>query len=309
MADITAAQVKELRERTGAGMMDCKSALVEAKGDMDEAVKVLRKKGLAAASKKAGRIASEGVVYAGVVGKKGVIVEVNCETDFVAKTPQFQELVKGIAEFIARSNATDVDTLLKEKWTGGGEGSDLAEMIAGKIATVGENISVRRFDRFDGTDKNVFGAYVHAGGKIGVLVELKASAKNSDPEVAAVAKDVAMHIAAAEPRFARRDEVTQKDLDTEREIARDSALKSGKPEAVVEKIVAGKMEKYYGENVLVEQAFVKDNTATVGQMMQKKAKDLGTTLEVARFTRYKLGEGLQKKSDDFAGEVMAQAGR
>ena len=309
MAEITAAQVKELRERTGAGMMDCKAALVEAQGDFEEAVKVLRKKGLAAAGKKAGRIASEGVVYAGVVGNKGIIVEVNCETDFVAKTPQFQEMVKGIAEFVAKSKATDVDSLLKEKWTGDNEGHDVSQMIAGKIATVGENIALRRFVRYDGTDKSVFGSYVHAGGKIGVLVELLAAAKNSDPEMASVAKDVAMHIAAAEPRFAKRDEVTQKDLDTEREIAKDAALKSGKPEAVVEKIVAGKMEKYYGENVLIEQAFVKDNTATVGQMMQKKAKELGTTLEVARFTRFKLGEGLQKKTDDFAGEVMAQASR
>jgi len=309
MADITAAQVKELRERTGAGMMDCKSALTEAKGDFEEAVKVLRKKGLAAASKKAGRIASEGIVFAGVFGRKGVIVEVNCETDFVAKTPQFQELVKGIAEFIAKSNAPDVESLMKEKWTGDSEGHDVSQMIAGKIAALGEKISVRRFDRYDGTDKSVFGSYVHGGGKIGVLVELHAAAKNSDPELTSVAKDVAMHIAAAEPRFARRNEVTQKDLDTEREIAKDAALKSGKPEAVVEKIVAGKMEKYYGENVLVEQAFVKDNTATVGQMMLKKAKDLGTTFEVARFTRFKLGEGLQKKTDDFAGEVMAQASR
>ena len=306
MAEITAAQVKELREKTGAGMMDCKKALTEANGDFDEAVKVLRKKGLAAAGKKAGRVTSEGLAWAGVIDGNGVALEVNSETDFVAQNADFRAFVEQIARVVSKSSASDVDALVDEKWPGDSEGRNLAQIIAEKIGTIGENLSVRRFVRYEGTANSVFGTYIHANGKIAVLVELDSSSKGE--EIQSLAKDIAMHVAAAEPRFLSRDEVTQSDLDTEREIARDQALKSGKPEAVVEKIVSGKMEKFYGEAVLLEQPYIREEKTSIRQLLEQRGKAAGVTATLKRFSRFKVGEGLQKREDDFAAEVKAQAG-
>jgi len=310
MAEITAAQVKELRERTGAGMMDCKSALVEAKGDIDEAIKVLRKKGLSAASKKAGRVTSEGLILANIVASTGVLLEVNCETDFVAKTDKFKDFVHGVAALIASSGVKDVESLMKQKWPQDPDGHNVEQTMASTIAAIGENISIRRFTSYRAGDHGLLGQYIHANGRIGVLVELGAENAARKPQIETVAKDVAMHIAAAEPRFVTREEVTHKDLETEREVARDQASKSGKPDAVVEKIVTGKLEKFYAESVLLEQPFVRDDKLSVGQYVQKQATESDTKLEIRRFARYKLGEGIEKRSpDDFASEVMAELKR
>ena len=301
MAEITAALVKELREKSGAGMMECKNALTEAQGDVDEAIKVLRKKGLAAAGKKAGRITSEGTVHAEIEGNRAVLVEVNSETDFVANTSDFKSFAKSVAQAALNMKSDSVEELSNEKL---GEGT-VAQAVASNIAKVGENISIRRFVRYETT--GALNAYIHAGGKIGVLVDVTGEGDKAAME--ALAKDVAMHIAAAEPRFLKREEVTQKDLDTEREVAREQALASGKPEAVVEKIVSGKMEKYYAEAVLLEQPYIRDDKMTVRQLIQQRAKETGVkNMDIARFTRFKLGEGIEKKVSDFAAEVAAQAG-
>jgi elongation factor Ts len=306
MAQIDAAQVKELREKTGAGMMDCKKALTEAEGNVDEAIKILRKKGLAAAGKKAGRIASEGVVYASIEGSTGILVEVNCETDFVAQTDDFRELAAGIAGIVRAENPASVEALAALAWPGDAEGLNVAQYLSSKIAKIGENIAIRRFIRYDAADA-VLSSYIHGNGKIGVIVEVKCDKAEAKPAAEGLAKDLAMHVAAAEPRFLHRDEVTATDLDTEKEVARDQAIKSGKPEAVVEKIVAGKMEKYYGDTVLLEQAYIRDDKMTVQKFVDQRAKEAGAKFEVSRFTRYKLGEGIEKKANDFVAEVMAQA--
>jgi elongation factor Ts len=296
---ITAAMVKALRDATGAGMMDVKAALTEAQGDVEEATKILRKKGLAAASKKAGRITAEGAVETLVDGNVGVMVEVNCETDFVGRNENFRAFANEVAKVIAKSKATTVDELNAETWPGSNE--TVAQKTAEKIASIKENISIRRFVRYEAAPSAAIGTYVHGGGKIGVIVELA----GSDAKGAEVARDVAMHIAAAEPRFLRREDVTEKDLDTEREIARDAAAKSGKPENIVEKMVTGKMEKFYGETCLLEQPYIRDDKSTVSQHLTKQGKEHGCSYVVTRFERYKLGEGIEKKSDDFVAEVMS----
>lgn len=297
MTQITASMVKELRDQTGAGMMDVKSALTEAKGNMEEATKILRKKGLAAASKKAGRVTAEGVVQAYVSGDTGVLVEVNCETDFVGRNETFRTFAADVAKVIASSKANTVEELLNETWPGSNE--TVSQQVAEKIASIKENISIRRFARYHAAPNAALGTYIHGGGKIGVLVEVVGD------KVGAVARDIAMHIAAAEPRFLSRKDVTQKDLDTEREIAREQAVKSGKPENIVEKMVTGKMEKFYGEACLLEQPYIRDDKATVTQYLQKQGKEAGCEYVVTRFVRYKLGEGIEKRPDDFAKEVAA----
>jgi len=301
MTQITAAMVKELREQTGAGMMDVKSALTEADGNMEEATKILRKKGLAAASKKAGRVTSEGAVVAYAEGSVGVLVEVNCETDFVARTDAFRQFANDVAKAIAKSKANTVEELGGEPWPGGG--GTVADKTKEVIASIKENITIRRFARFVAPEGGALASYIHAGGKIGVMVELVAN--KAGDKTREVARDVAMHIAAAEPRFVHRGEVTQKDLDTEREIARDQAAKSGKPENIVEKMVAGKMEKFYGETCLLEQPYIRNDKQNVGDYVKSQAKDAGCEYTVTRFVRYKLGEGIEKKGDDFAGEVAS----
>ncbi len=300
---ITPAMIKELREQTGAGFGDVKSALTEADGNMEQATVILRKKGLAAAGKKAGRVTAEGTIVARVENKVGVLVEVNCETDFVGRNEIFQRFATEVAKTVAQSSTTTVEELLAEKWPGQSE--TVAHKVAEQIASIKENISVRRFARYEATENAVIGTYVHGGGKIGVMVEVVAKSGSTGAHLDEVAKDVAMHIAAAEPRFLSRDEVTQKDLDTEREIARDAAVKSGKPENIVEKMVSGKVDKFYGEACLLEQPFIKDDKATVTQYLQRRGKESGCEMVVTRFTRYKLGEGIEKKSEDFAAEVAS----
>jgi elongation factor Ts len=303
MTQITAAMVKELRDSTGAGMMDAKAALTEANGNMEEATKVLRKKGLAAATKKAGRITAEGVVEAHVAGNKGVLVEVNCETDFVGRNENFRKFAADVAKTIAQSNANSVEQLFGEKWPGSGE--TVQHKISEMIASIKENITVRRFARYEAPSNAVIGSYIHGGGKIGVMVELAAQSGAKSDKLDEVAKDIAMHIAASEPRFLSRNDVTQKDLDTEKEIAREQAVKSGKPANIVEKMVTGKMEKFYGEACLLEQPYIRDDKSTVTQYLDRAGKEAGCKYVVTRFTRYKLGEGIEKKQDDFAAEVAS----
>src|ERR1043166_2026809 len=305
MTQITAAMVKDLRERTGAGMMDVKNALTEANGDMEEATKILRKKGLAAAGKKAGRVTAEGAVVAHVDGNTGVLVEVNCETDFVGRNENFQSFAREVAKVIAQSKAESVDELMNEKWPGDAEGLTVAQKVSEAIASIKENISIRRFVRYNAPANGTINAYIHAGGKIGVMVEVVAEEGNAGDKSRELAKDIAMHVAAAEPRFLPRADVTQKDLDTEREIAREQALKSGKPENIVDKMVTGKMEKFYGEACLLEQPYIRDDKSAVAQYVGKQAKEHGCKYVVTRFTRYKLGEGIEKRNDDFAAEVAS----
>ena len=276
---ITAAAVKELREKTGAGMMDCQRALTEAGGDLEEAVKVLRKKGLAAAAKKAGRTAKDGLVAVSVTtdGKKAGMVELNCETDFVARTERYQQFVQRLADQVRDEGIADAETALGRPIAGDAEHT-IAQAIASEIATIGENILLSRAASIDAASGMKMGSYLHMGGKIGVLVEMS---EGADDEVV---KDVAMHIAAADPRFVVRDAVPQSLIDEEREIAK-AQVPPGKPDQVVEKIVEGKLGKFFEQACLVEQAFVKDPDQTVGDLLAAHGG-----AEVASFFRFRLGE-------------------
>jgi elongation factor Ts len=305
MSNVTPALIKELREQTGAGLMDVKSALTEANGNMEEATKILRKKGLAAAGKKAGRVTSEGTVQALVDGHVGVLVEVNCETDFVGRNENFRNFAAEVSQVIAKSKAHSVEELSAEPWPNDAEGLNVGQKVASMVGSIKENITLRRFARYEAPANATIGTYIHAGGKVGVMVEVVANVPANAGEIAAVAKDVAMHVAAAEPRFVGRDDVTQKDLDTEREIAREQAAKSGKPENIVEKMVVGKMEKFYQEACLLEQPYIRDDKQSVSEYLKSAGKPSGCAYTVTRFTRYKLGEGIEKKSDDFAAEVAS----
>ena len=286
MAQITAALVKELREITGAGMMDCKKALVECEGDKDKAIDYLREKGIAKAAKKAGRIASEGVVAAASDGKTACIVEINSETDFVAKNENFLALVKKIAEHIVACKPADMDALNASQM----DGKTVAEVMTEAVASIGEKLSLRRFEVYT-TEDGQLATYIHMGGKIGVIVELSGGDKT-------LGKDVAMQIAAAKPQCIGREDVDQEAVAHEREVLRKQALEEGKPEKIVEKMVDGRINKYYKEVCLVEQEFVKDSDKTI--------KDILAGVEVRRFARFEMGEGLEKKNEDFAAEVAAQ---
>ena len=286
MAQITAALVKELREITGAGMMDCKKALVECEGDKDKAIDYLREKGIAKAAKKAGRIASEGVVAAASDGKTACIVEINSETDFVAKNENFLALVKKIAEHIVACKPADMDALNASQM----DGKTVAEVMTEAVASIGEKLSLRRFEVYT-TEDGQLATYIHMGGKIGVIVELSGGDKT-------LGKDVAMQIAAAKPQCIGREDVDQEALAHEREVLRKQALEEGKPEKIVEKMVDGRINKYYKEVCLVEQEFVKDSDKTI--------KDILAGVEVRRFARFEMGEGLEKKKEDIAAEVAAQ---
>ena len=300
----TAQDVKTLREMTNVGMMDCKKALTETDGDMDKAVEWLREKGLAKAAKKAGRIAAEGMAYADVCPKCGVgaIVEVNCETDFCAKSDLFVAFVKDICKTVITENPADVDALMNCKYAG----SDLtvAETLPEKVMSIGENLQIRRFVRFD---KNTSVAYVHAGGKIGVLVNLEVEGGIDATEIG---KNVAMQIAALNPRFWDKSNVTEDVLEEEKKIAlalmdQDPKMAS-KPQQVKEKIVMGKMNKFYEENCLLQQEFVKDNSMTVEKYIASAAKELGGSVKFVDAVRFMKGEGIEKKQEDFAAEVAAQ---
>ena len=287
MATVTAAMVKELRERTGAGMMDCKKALAETSGDMSKAADYLREKGIAKAAKKSGRIAAEGAVaaYVSADGKVASMVEVNCETDFTANNESFRALVKEVTEQVAKVNPADLDALNASKIGA----KTVSDLVTEATATIGEKISVRRFIRYETAGKLT--SYIHMGGKIGVLVEL-------DGGTAELGKDVALQIAAMNPLAVDRDRVDAAELEHEKEILRKQALEEGKPEKIVERMVEGRIKKFYKEVCLVEQEFVKDNEKTVNDVLGG--------VKVLNFARYQLGEGIEKKQSDFAAEVAAQ---
>ena len=287
---ISPKMVQELRETTGVGMMECKRAMEEAGGDKEEAIKILRKKGMATAAKKSTRATADGIVVAHIEadGKSGFLLEVNCETDFVTKTDDFKALVDALVKQASEKRPGDVDALLG--LPGRQPGQTLKESLVAKIAKIGENMQVRRLGRLEGQG-NLLSSYIHAGGKIGVLLEAQCPAV--DDAARSVAKDLCMQVAAAQPRFVRREEVTADILDGEKEIYRAQVAAQGKPANIVEKIVEGKMNKYYEENCLLEQAFVKDQNATV----QAYVKSAAPGLEVKRFLRFVLGEGVVKDAE------------
>jgi len=284
---ITAADVKKLREISGAGMMDCKKALSETDGDIDAAVDFLRKKGLAAASKKAGRVAAEGIVITLTEGNTGVVLEVNSETDFVSKNDQFVAFANKIAGLIIKANPADVDALKTLPFDGD---LNVEQALSQLISTIGENMSIRRFARteVDGT----VASYVHGGGKIGVLIGIEGDVD------ADLARGVAMHVAAANPRFIARDDVDAEAVERERSVLSERAIASGKPAAIVDKIVSGQLNKFYSEICLLEQEFVMDTDQKVGKALGKAS--------VVSMDRFQLGEGIEKKEEDFAAEVAAQ---
>ena len=288
---ITAAQVKELREMTGAGMMDCKKALVACDGDKDKAIDFLREKGLAAAAKKQGRIAAEGAVLSFVTedAKVGAIVEINCETDFVAKTDDFKAMVTKVAEIVAKTNPADLEALLATE----SEGQTVEAMFTAATAKIGEKISVRRFARYEVAEGSCVAAYIHGGGKIGCLVEMEGGSEE-------LAKDVAMQVAAAFPKYLDRTVVPAEELEHEKAVQAEKFRQEGKPEKMIEKIVMGSINKFYKEVCLVDQAYVKDDKMSVAQLLK------ANNAAVKGFARFQMGEGLEKRQDDFAAEVAAQ---
>jgi elongation factor Ts len=298
---ITASMVSELRTKTGAGMMDCKKALTEAEGNMDAAVDLLRKKGLSAAAKKADRAAAEGLVAGLSENHCGVLVEVNAETDFVAKNANFQEFTNGVAKVVLSSKPADLEALKALPFPG--TDRTVAEEQTHQIATIGENINLRRFVCFE-AGEGVVSVYIHGVGKIGVLVELE-TAKGDDERVGALARNLAMHVAAANPQYLCRDEVASDVVEKEKEIMRSKALASGKPEKIVEKIIAGQINKFFGEVCLLEQAYVIDPDLTVTKAVEALGKEIGADVKLTRYSRFQLGEGLQKRADDFAAEVAS----
>lgn len=306
MAEITAATVKELRERTGAGMMDCKKALGETQGDMEAAIDWLRSKGLAAAAKKAGRTAAEGLVAVAVAGTRGAVVEVNSETDFVAKNEQFQEFVRTVAG-IALQTGSDAEALKAAAWPAGGT---VEEKLTSNIATIGENQSLRRAALLEVGD-GVVVSYVHNAvttglGKIGVLVALESNGDKAALE--ALGKQLAMHIAAANPLALRGEDLDASLVERERSIASEKAKESGKPENIVEKMVEGAIAKFRKEMAFLSQLFVMDNKTKVEDVVAAEAKKVGAPISVAGFVRFQLGEGIEKKESDFAAEVAAASG-
>ena len=298
---ISAADVKNLREMTGVGMMDCKKALTECDGDIDKAIEYLREKGLAASAKKAGRIAAEGMAYATVIDGVGVVVEVNAETDFVGKNEKFQNFVKGVAAVVAKEDPKDLEALMAAPY---GNGRTVEQERQEMVLVIGENIQIRRFARFD---KNTSVSYVHMNGKIGVLVNLEVE---GGIDATVIGKDVAMQIAALNPRFWDKSLVTEDVLEEEKKILvaqMDNDPKMAtKPLQVKEKIAAGKLNKFYEENCLLQQPFVKDGSMSVEQYMNAAAKELGGKVKFVDAVRFEKGEGIEKKQEDFAAEVAAQ---
>lgn len=296
----TAKDVQTLREKTGVGMMDCKKALTEADGNMDKAVELLREKGLAAAAKKAGRIAAEGIVSAVVdeAKKVGVAIEVNSETDFVAKNADFVAFVESCAKTVINDNPADVEALLACKL----DGSDMTvdEALKDKILTIGENIKIRRFARYEGDVVT----YIHGGGRIGVMVKFDTDLGGKEA-FTAYAKDIAMQIAAATPTYLDRTNVPAEVLEKEKEILTVQAINEGKPAAIAEKMVAGRINKYYQQNCLVDQAFIKDSDISVTKYTENTAKELGGSIKIVDFIRFEKGEGLEKREDNFADEVAS----
>ncbi len=306
MAEITASMVKELRTKTGAGMMDCKKALQENDGDMDAAVDWLRKKGLAAAAKKSGRVAAEGLVALRTEGNKGAVIELNSETDFVARNEQFQKLAADMVEAAVKVG-DDVAAILASDHPNGGS---IQDQLTSAIATIGENMNLRRASVLE-VDKGVVSGYVHGAiadglGKIAVLVALES--EGDADKLKAFGKQLAMHIAATNPRAVSIEDMDQEAVAHEREVLSAQARESGKPENIIEKMVEGRIRKFYQEVVLLEQTFVIDGESKVAKAVEAAAKDAGAPIKVAGFVRLALGEGIEKKEDDFAAEVASMAG-
>ena len=289
---VTASQVKDLREKTGAGMMDCKKVLTETDGDMERAIELLRERGIAKAAKKSDRIAAEGLVdaYVSEDGKIGAVVEVNAETDFVAKNDEFKNFVKDVAKQIAQTNPANVEELLNAKSIVETD-KTVNEVLTNKIATIGENMSIRRFARYE--SESLVSKYIHGEGKIGVLVELE----NGNEELA---KDICMQIAAAKPEFLDRESVPAERVEKEMEILKAQAMNEGKPAEIAEKMVQGRIGKFYGEICLIEQEFVKNPDIKIKQLLESKGA------KVVRFARFEKGEGIEKKEENFAEEVARQ---
>ncbi|WP_026689872.1 translation elongation factor Ts [Alteribacter aurantiacus] len=289
---ISAKLVKELREKTGAGMMDCKKALTETDGDMDKAVDFLREKGIAKAAKKADRVAAEGLTAVKTEGNQAVIIELNSETDFVAKNENFQNLVAAVADHILKNKPADVEEALGQAFEGGSDDT-LQSYINNQIVKIGEKLSLRRFALVEKTDSQNFGSYLHMGGRIGVLTVLE----GTDEETA---KDIAMHVAAINPKYVGRDAVSEEEVERERDVLKQQALNEGKPEKIVEKMVEGRLVKFFEDICLNEQSFVKDSDQRVGKYVQSKGGS------VVSFVRFEVGEGMEKREDNFAEEVMSQ---
>ena len=303
---ITASMVKELRELTGAGMMDCKKALNETNGNMEEAIEFLRKNGEAKAVKKAGRIAAEGIVMAEVRDDKtAAIVEVNSETDFVAKNADFQGFVKAVVNQAIATESKDIDAFMAEAWNEDAS-KTVKDALTEKIAVIGENLNIRRFEKVESDGCIV--AYIHGGGRIGVLVEAATDVVNDD--VKTCLKNVAMQVAAMSPKYVSRDEVSQDFLDKEKEIllaqAKNDPKNANKPENIIEKMIVGRLNKEMKEICLLDQVYVQDGDLTVAKYVEKVAKEAGANLSVKKFIRFETGEGLEKKNEDFAAEVAAQ---
>lgn len=303
---ITASMVKELRELTGAGMMDCKKALNETNGNMEEAIEFLRKNGEAKAVKKAGRIAAEGIVMAEVRDDKtAAIVEVNSETDFVAKNADFQGFVKAVVNQAIATESKDMDAFMAEAWNEDAS-KTVKDALTEKIAVIGENLNIRRFEKVESDGCIV--AYIHGGGRIGVLVEAATDVVNDD--VKTCLKNVAMQVAAMSPKYVSRDEVSQDFLDKDKEIllaqAKNDPKNANKPENIIEKMIVGRLNKEMKEICLLDQVYVQDGDLTVAKYVEKVAKEAGANLSVKKFIRFETGEGLEKKNEDFAAEVAAQ---
>ena len=307
---ITASMVKELREMTGVGMLDCKKALAETDGDMEKAVEYLREKGLAASEKKAGRIASEGVCLSYLSDDKnvGVVVEVNSETDFVAKNPVFREYVLQVAEHIASSDAADVDALLNEKWKFD-ESMTVAEALSSKIAVIGENLKIRRFEKYVKEGAGTIVSYIHGGGRIGVMIEI--GCDNANEAVEEMGKNIAMQVAALNPKFIAVENVPEEYLAKEREILTQMTMNdeknAKKPANIIEKMIEGRLNKEMKEVCLVEQPYVKDGDLTVKKYIESVAKEVGAPITIRRMVRVETGEGLEKKQENFAEEVAKAA--
>jgi elongation factor Ts len=288
---ITAQMVKELREKTGAGMLDCKKALTETDGDMDKAIDFLREKGIASAAKKGDRIAAEGLTYVVAEGNEAVILEVNSETDFVAKNEAFQALVKDLATHLLNNKPATVEEASAQTME---NGATVADHINASIAKIGEKLTLRRFAVLSKTDNDAFGAYIHMGGRISVLSVLEGTTETD------AAKDVSMHIAALKPKYVSRDEVSQEEVEHERQVLTQQALNEGKPAKIVEKMVEGRLGKYFEDVCVLDQTFVKNPDQKVRQFVESK----GATIR--EFVRYEVGEGIEKREDNFAEEVMNQ---
>ncbi len=299
---VTAAMVKELRERTGAGMMDCKKALMDTEGDMEKSIELLREKGLAKAAKKAGRIASEGLVNLKVTenGKKAAMVEINSETDFVAQNDEFKEFVNNITDIILDSEISNLNELMEVQYLSEGT---VSQALKNKIAKIGENLNIRRFEKVDNQGITNVG-YIHGGGRIGVIIGFETDAGYD--EIYSVGRDIAMQVAAMTPKFISEEDVDQEYIENEKKILTQQALNEGKPKEIVEKMVVGRLKKELKQVCLMEQIFVKDGEITVSQYIRNNEKEMNKTIKVSRMIRYEIGEGLDKKEENFAEEVAKQ---